>query len=472
MRFGWQCWGSCWFSGKSAAWVRSWAIVGALLLAASGAVIGQVPTSPNPGSGAGLGAGEVVFVAGSVAHYTASGQTAKLVKGVRLQEGDRIEAQSDGYMYARMADGGLLVVRPLSQLRIDRWHFDPSQPALTEIRYTLNTGVARYVSGDGSKAAKDRFRFNTPLAAIGVRGTDFTVFSESSITRVVVRAGGVVVSPVGTGGCRIEGLGPCEGDLATELFASAKEKMVQFRQGDARPELVDISANPTPDKSRPPLPAEPVATNRPAAATNVAIEEYRAQKLASSANPPSQGNEEGSVVPAQPSAPNPAPINAVWGRTASAHGSAVPKVMLDDILEGRSLIATNRYFAVAGNRDRDFVLPNAGSAEFKLVSHQGLIMDKTSDRAVDSVASSGALRVDFANRLFTTSIDLQANEIAARIEGKGSINKDGSFLSTPFKSPALVKGLVGGSGASEAVYVYQQTLSRQFEAAGVASWGR
>lgn len=469
MRFVWQYCGSCLSSDKWV-WARSWTIVVGLILAASEVVIAQTPTSPNPGDGAGRGAGEVIFVVGSVVQHTVTGGGSKLAKGTRLQEGDRIEAQSDGYVYVRMADGGLLVVRPLSQLRIDRWHFDPTQPALTEIRYTLSTGVARYVSGEGSKAAKDRFRFNTPLAAIGVRGTDFTVFSESGITRVVVQAGGVVVSPVGTGGCRIEGLGPCEGDLATELFASAKEKMVQFRQGDARPELVDINTAPTPDRARPPLPAEPVASNRPAAATNVAIEEYRTQKLTSSPNLPSQGIDEVVIVPVP--VPNPAPINAVWGRTASAHGSEVQRVMLDDILEGRSLIATNRYYAVAGNRDRDFVLPNAGSAEFKLVSHQGLIVDKKSERAVDSVASNGTLRVDFANRLFSTSIDLQAKEVSARIEGKGSINKDGSFLSTPFKSPALVKGIVGGPGASEAVYVYQQLLSKQFEAAGVASWGK
>lgn len=145
---------------------------------------------------------------------------------------------------------------------------------------------------------------------------------------------------------------------------------------------------------------------------------------------------------------------------------------LDDILEGRSLIATNRYYAVAGNRDRSFVLPNAGSVEFKLVGHQGIILDNVNDRAMDSVASNGTLRIDFVNRQFATNLNIQAQNVSASIEAKGGINKDGSFLSTPFKSPALVQGLVGGSGASEAVYLYRQTLSKQFEAAGVASWGK
>lgn len=462
-----------------AGWVR--AILAVMFWATVGAVMAQTPQS-QIATAAVPRAGEVVFVAGTVVRRNASGIDVGLAKGSELREGDRIEARGDGYVYVRMADGGLLVVRPLSELRIDRWHFDPTRPAQTEIRYTLNSGVARYVSGEGSKAAKDKFRFNTPLAAIGVRGTDFTVFSDPTYTRVVVRTGGVVVSLLGTGSCRAEALGPCEGDVATELFASAREKMIQIRQGDARPELVDINVAPTPDKARPPLPAEPVASSRPAAATSVAIEDFRTQKLATTSSPQEQTPPEILVVappspaPSPTPAPAPAPvvqsINAVWGRTASVHGSEVPRVLLDDILAGRSLIASNRYYTLAGDRSGEFTLPNAGSAEFKLVAHQGVIVDKVSNRASDSVASNGSLRIDFANRLFSTSFDLQSKDISAHIEGKGSINSDGAFLSAPFKSPTLVKGLVGGPGASEAAFVYQQTLSKQFDAAGVASWGR
>ncbi len=454
------------------------AILGGLMLAGAGLISAQTVPTLGSATGAVAGAGEAVFVAGSVVRRNAVGATEKLSKGGLIQEGDQIDAGADGYVYVRMADGGLLVVRPLSKLRIDRWYFNPAQPALTEIRYTLGTGVARYVSGEGSRAAKDKFRFNTPLAAIGVRGTDFTVFSDQDFTRVSVRSGGVVVSPVGTVGCRADGFGPCEGEQAAELFASFKEKMVQIRPGQARAELVDISGVPSPDKARPPLPAEPVSSNRPSPATNVAIEDYRMQQWAAGSTLPGVVAEQVGSMPVPVPVPVPMPvpdvggINAVWGRTASAHGSEVARMALDDILEGRSLIATNRYYAVAGNRDRSFVLPNAGSVEFKLVGHQGIILDNVNDRAMDSVASNGTLRIDFVNRQFATNLNIQAQNVSASIEAKGGINKDGSFLSTPFKSPALVQGLVGGSGASEAVYLYRQTLSKQFEAAGVASWGK
>lgn len=467
------------FDGSSSAFLKARVeaarrvrvILTLLLFCAGGASLAQVPVQPGTSSSTDR-AGEVVFVAGTVLRHPATGAPENLAKGMALQEGDRIQAQADGYVYVRMADAGLLVVRPMSELRIDKWRFDPLQPQLSQIRYTLNNGVARYVSGRGSQAAKDKFRFNTPLAAIGVRGTDFTVLAEPTLTRVIVRSGGVVVSNLGPG-CREEALGPCEGVAATELFASAREKMIQYRQGDARPELVDSNVAPSPDKVRPPAPSEPVASRRPAVATDVAIEDYRTQDIVNSYVPPvAPVAPEPIVPPAQVTPEPPNFLQAVSGRTSAVPGSSVPRSSLDDILEGRSLIASNRYFAVAGTRTDKVILPNAGSAEFKLTSHQGIIVDKVANQAVDSLASNGSLRIDFANRLFTTGFDLQSKDVSTRIEGNGSIGSDGKMLSAPFKSPTLVQGLVGGPEGAEAVYIYQRSLSKQFDAAGVASWGK
>ena len=417
-------------------------------------------------------AGEVVFVAGSVSRTGGAGGSVALEKGHPLREGDRIRTQVDGYVYVRMADGGLLVVRPMSELQIDRWRFNPSEPQLSEIRYTLNGGVARYVSGRGSQAAKDKFRFNTPIAAIGVRGTDFTVFSDLELTRVSVRVGGVVVSSFGAG-CRADALGPCEGPSATELFASARDKMIQFRQGDVRPELVDVTVSPSPDKVRPPAPTEPVASRRPVVSTDVAIETYRSQQLAVSLNPSEKTVPAPVVVAPDPEPPQViSTIKAAWGRVDSALGSDVPSPALDDIMNGRSLIASNKYYRLAGSWPEQVALPNSGIAEFKLASHQGVVVDKFSNQAVDSVASNAFLRVDFGNRVFSTGFDLKAGTVSARIEGNGGVGSDGTLLASPLLSQSVIQGVVGGPQVSEAVYIYQRTLSKQFDAAGVASWGK
>ncbi|MBE2262172.1 MAG: FecR domain-containing protein [Burkholderiaceae bacterium] len=433
-------------------WARALqSLLSGVVITFAGIVAAQSPVNQSPGTAVDR-AGEVVFVAGSVSRQTSGGATGPVAKGDALAQGDVIAALADGYVYARMADGGLLVVRPRSSLRIDRWRFDPANPAASEIKYTLTGGVARYVSGRGSQAAKDGFRFNTPIAAIGVRGTDFTVLAENALTRVVVRSGGVVVSPLG-GSCRVDALGPCDGASATELFASAREKMIQIKQGDVRPELVDTNVVPAPDRTSPPAPSEPVASRRGPAVTEAVIQDYRARQTLESYVPPAQSPQ--------------ASFDPVWGRTAIEPGSAISPTNYASVVGGRSLIASNRSFVLAATMPTSMALPDSGIGDFKLNAHQGVVIDKSTSRLVDSVASNGSLRIDFDNRRFQTAFDLKANDVSARIQGLGSVGSDGTLLSAPFSSPTLIQGVVAGS---EAAYLYQRSLSPTLDAAGAMSW--
>ncbi len=399
-------------------------------------------------------AGEVVFVAGLVSRQAAGSGATHLSKGDFLVQGDQIRASDNGFVYVRMTDGGLLVVRPKSSLQIDRWQYDPANPALSQIRYTLTNGVARYVSGRGSHAAKDGFRFNTPIAAIGVRGTDFTVLAERALTRVVVRSGGVVVSPFG-GTCLAEALGPCDGASATELFAAAREKMIQIRRGDQRPELVDTSIVPSPDKSNPPAVSEPIASSRAPVVTEAAVQDYRARQIGETLSPPAQPE------------PDLASISPVWGRFATEPGSMVASVSYASVVNGRSLVASNGNYVLAISPHEGMVLPGDGIGEFKLAAHQGVVIDALTSRVVDSTASNATLRIDFANRQFQTGFDLKANDLSARVEGYGSVGTDGTLLSSPFRSSALIQGVVAGT---EAAYLYQQPISTTLGASGAMSW--
>jgi hypothetical protein len=116
----------------------------------------------------------------------------------------------DGFIYIKTVDNGLFILRPATQARIAAYHVDAKNPANTHVKFELLSGVARSKSGDAVKQARQNFRFNTPVAAIGVRGTDFTVFTDNDTSRVAVISGGVVVSGF-SGACRPEGAGPCEG---------------------------------------------------------------------------------------------------------------------------------------------------------------------------------------------------------------------------------------------------------------------
>jgi hypothetical protein len=149
-------------------------------------------------------AGRIVFVTGEV---YADSRRAALNDAVR--EGQELSTGKDGYVYLKTADDGLLILRPASRARIVAYHVDRQVPSNTHVKLELLSGVARSVSGTAVKQARQNFRFNTPVAAIGVRGTDFTVFTDQESSSVTVLSGAIVVSGFG-GACLPTGGGPCE----------------------------------------------------------------------------------------------------------------------------------------------------------------------------------------------------------------------------------------------------------------------
>jgi hypothetical protein len=401
--------------------------------------------------------GEVMFVSGTASRKLAGGATNPVTKGMTLLEGDRIHTAADSHVYVRLRDGGLLVVRPASELHVDRWRFDPAQPQQSQIKYTLESGMARHVSGQGAKAARDKFRFNTPVAAIGVRGTDFTVLADPAVTRVSVQTGGVIVNGLG-GGCRAEAFGPCDGDSAVELFASAKDKLVQLRSGERHAEIIEMPATQG-EKARAVATAEP-ATERVVGGATV-VSEARTRDFVDQAN---------LELSKPPEAPEPITI-ASWGRWQGLADSQAGYVPAATLLDGRDPVAINSHYLLASNRlQTPSELPGAGSASFKLIGHDGLMVERSTGREIASVAGEGTLRIDFGTRRFETSLPVQAGSVSTTIDAKGSVDRTGRLASDLFVSQSIIQGLVGGKNAAEAVYLYQKALNGQFDFSGVAAW--
>ena len=197
-------------------------------------------------------AGRIVFVSGDV---TTGNKAAVL--GEAVLEGDEIVTGRTGYIYLKTIDDGLLILRPASRARIAAYHIDSEHPQNTRVKLELLSGVARSVSGKGVKAARQNFRFNTPVAAIGVRGTDFTVFTDQQISNVTVLSGAIVVSGF-SGSCAPGGVGPCEHAASRELAAGQLGQMLQVKSGQAEPKLISAGGV-APDAVAPPRPDEPTA---------------------------------------------------------------------------------------------------------------------------------------------------------------------------------------------------------------------
>lgn len=400
-------------------------------------------------------AGRVMFVVGSASKHSDAGTERTVTKEMVVYQGDKLRTASDAHLYIRMSDGALLVMRPESSLSIDLWKYNAEKPEQSQIKYTLHSGLSRYVSGRGSQAAKDQFRFNTPLAAIGVRGTDFTVLALPTVTEVSVRSGGVVVSGFGNG-CKQDAIGPCEGRSAAELFASPTAGFLQLKAGEQRPQIIPLNGKIGPDQKGPALNGEPLAKEDGTTTTAANLVTTKLETRASE-------------VLAQTST---TPL-AAWGRWGGLATDAMGAQIVTSLVAGRDLAAINSYYVLAKNPGIVSSLPESGQGSFKLIDHEGIIINSQTGAIESTKAIQGSLTIDFGSRRFQTDLKLQGAGQTIQIGASGNVEAGGILQSDLFVSPTLVQGLVGGANAGQASYIYRRSATSSGpDLSGAANWSR
>ena len=167
--------------------------------------------------------GEVRLVLGKAYLESPRGGRREAEPGAAIKVEDRIVTGANGHVHILFADGAMVSVRPDSQLEIDRYDYDPMAPERSTVRFTLEEGVTRSISGDAARSARERFRLNTPIAAIGVRGTDFVVSATDSTTRAMVNEGIIVLAPYSVD-CSADSFGPCMAN-AVELSGESLQML-------------------------------------------------------------------------------------------------------------------------------------------------------------------------------------------------------------------------------------------------------
>ena len=429
-------------------------------------------------------AGHIVFTAGDA---TVSGKG--VMNGQAVQEGDEVATGGGGYVYVKTVDNGFLILRPNSRARIVSYHIDAARPADTRIKLELVSGVARHISGDAVKQSKQNFRFNTPVAAIGVRGTDFTVFTDQNTSRVAVIAGGVVVSGF-AGSCGPEGSGPCEGIASRELFAAQTGQILQVRKGQNAPQILPINGL-SPDLIAPPRNDEPAAKattgstgtagTSTTAANGVSLDARKGANLQLATNPaptpittpivmvtPPVG------VPVVPVSP-PVPLAQIqWGRWQAVldKPASIDLVQATDA-KGR-IIAINSNFALLKTAGREWEVPTTGSIGFALKQSEAYVLDESSRLTTPAQLANGKLQVDFAKASFSTSFDLLSGSEKFPFQSQGTLARDGQLDGNgQHDAPTnmSVTGLVNPQ-ARTAAYIFQGRIDSSRLASGATAWAK
>jgi FecR protein len=424
-------------------------------------------------------AGKIIFVAGSA---SVAGQPA--VDGTAVQEGQMLSTGADGFLYIKTVDSGLFILRPNTQARIAAYQVDEKNPANTHVKFELLSGVARSKSGNAVKQARQNFRFNTPVAAIGVRGTDFTVFTDNDTSRVAVISGAIVMSGFG-GACNAGGTGPCEGGASRELSAAQRGLLLQVRRGQAAPQLLQGSPL-SPDQVSPPRADEPLAHGAGTGGANATgqpnLDAQKTVDLVKVVEKPAP------VQPAPPPVVTPPPIppaevgvtlpdrDIVWGRWQVVAGLP-PKFNLPQALDQYEMVGLSGNYALLRSRGPDsYVAPVNGSIGFQLKSSEAFIYtDYTPTFRIETPAklTNGTLTVDFGSKTFATSADLVSGAESFKLGGTGTVAADGQLLGSVARSETgvmNVQGLLSKQNGGSAAYIFDSRLDEKRTANGVTYW--
>lgn len=137
-------------------------------------------------------------------------------KGEPILVGQTIVTGVNGHVHIRFVDDALVSLRPNSELTVEAYRYDPDFPENNQVKFFLKKGVARSVTGRSGELNKQGYRMNTPISAIGIRGTDYTVSTTDERTHVVVEKGGVAIAPLDEF-CLAQEFGACDSPFLIEL---------------------------------------------------------------------------------------------------------------------------------------------------------------------------------------------------------------------------------------------------------------
>lgn len=115
----------------------------------------------------------VTHLSGTLTAKRGDGSVKLLAVKSEVQVGDVLTTEQETYARLKFTDGGEVVLRPGSQIKVDAYSFDEAKPAGDRSVLSLLKGGLRAVTGIIGKRNKENVSYTTPTATIGIRGTNW-----------------------------------------------------------------------------------------------------------------------------------------------------------------------------------------------------------------------------------------------------------------------------------------------------------
>jgi len=119
--------------------------------------------------------GTITHLGGIIRVTRADGTSKLLSVKSEIQEGDTLKTEKDTFARIKFVDGGEVVLRPETVLKVDEYRYKPVPDASHKdsILFNLVKGGVRSATGLLGKRSPDAFQMKTENATIGIRGTNF-----------------------------------------------------------------------------------------------------------------------------------------------------------------------------------------------------------------------------------------------------------------------------------------------------------
>ena len=224
-------------------------------------------------------AGRVLVTSGDVVAVATDGTERALQRRTDVYSGETLRTAGKSRTQVRFTDGALLSLRPDSVLKIDDYHFE-NRDAVDHKYLRLVSGGFRTVTGRIGRTNRAAYRVSTPLAVIGVRGTDWEALQQTNGALLLgVNQGGITAQSIKNNTTADIGVGAAFNyaqitpDGAIQLLPEAPDALVKAQ-------AVEKGEKPPPEKGEGDKAADSGAADE--GSTDLATD-------ASSASPPPAG---------------------------------------------------------------------------------------------------------------------------------------------------------------------------------------
>ncbi|HLR30487.1 MAG TPA: FecR family protein [Paenalcaligenes sp.] len=177
-------------------------------------------------------AATTLFVQGQVtAESTQHGQR-DLAKADPVFNSDRVNTHDDGRAQLRFSDGGLVSLMPDTLFTVEEYFYEDDEEGT--LVFGLLKGGLRTMTGTIGSNKHEQYELKTPVATLGIRGTEYVaVLNPPNTLRVHVGRGKVVLTndhgtleiPEGHNGIVVQGQAPALGD-EPPTFASITDNFL------------------------------------------------------------------------------------------------------------------------------------------------------------------------------------------------------------------------------------------------------